>query len=68
MSSLFSLLLIYLFVGKTCADDIDECALYPCHNGNCINTKPGYKCACDSGYSGINCDVDIDECQSSLCL
>ena len=26
------------------------------------------RCLCDSGLTGTNCDVDIDECASSPCL
>ena len=35
--------------------------------GNCINYPGTYRCACDSGYSGQDCNIDIDECQSSPC-
>ncbi|XP_035829407.1 protein jagged-1 [Aplysia californica] len=30
----------------------------------CVNTQPGYKCVCESGWTGDRCDVDIDECST----
>ena len=33
--------------------DIDECSTkqHDCgENSKCVNTEPGYKCQCDSGY------------------
>lgn len=35
--------------------------------GNCVDQINGYNCQCQAGYTGINCDVNIDECQSSPC-
>lgn len=31
---------------------------------NCTNTdmSPGYTCTCQSGFTGVKCDVDVDEC------
>ncbi|CAL1532974.1 unnamed protein product [Lymnaea stagnalis] len=28
----------------------------------CLNTQPGYVCDCAPGWTGVMCDVDIDEC------
>ena len=46
------------------------CSLfYPISNtGTCVDQINGYKCHCQPGYTGIDCDVDIDECQSSPCI
>ncbi|ELU13257.1 hypothetical protein CAPTEDRAFT_47715, partial [Capitella teleta] len=47
--------------------DINECALGTdvCQQ-NCTNTLGSYECACNTpcveGYTGANCDEDIDEC------
>ena len=42
---------------------------YPISNtGTCVDQINGYKCQCQPGYTGIDCDVDIDECQSSPCI
>ena len=50
-------------------------AVYPCslfdrilNIGTCVDQINGYKCQCQPGYTGIDCDVDIDECQSSPCI
>lgn len=41
----------------------------PCQNGaNCTDTGAGgYVCACAPGYTGINCETEIDECQPNPC-
>ena len=38
------------------------------NTGTCVDQINGYKCQCQPGYTGIDCDVDIDECQSSPCI
>lgn len=41
----------------------------PCHHGGkCIDQLGGYKCDCTgTGYSGVMCQMNIDECASSPC-
>ena len=37
---------------------IDECEESPCQNGGqCEDKKEGYKCICEPGYTGENCEV-----------
>jgi Notch-like protein len=49
--------------------DIDECAGDPCVHGNCTNHVNSYACACEPGWSGTDCDQNIDECAApSPCL
>ena len=51
--------------------DIDECSpsiSYCVNKATCINTAGSYKCTCASGYTGINCETNIDECNSNPCL
>lgn len=49
-------------------DEINECDTSPCVNGDCIDLVNDYKCACEPGYIGLNCDVNIDERASSPCV
>ena len=56
---------ILMVAGKLCADDIDECSLYPtrCRNGaTCENTDGSYLCHCRHGYRGRFCDVNPNDC------
>ncbi len=41
--------------------DVNECGSNPCENGGiCSDVANGYTCACQSGYTG-------DECQTGIC-
>lgn len=52
--------------GQTCEVDINECVKNPCRNGaSCQNTNGGYRCLCQAGYTGHNCESDIDDCRPS---
>ena len=35
--------------------DVDECASSPCIHGNCTDDVNGFRCSCDSGFSGAIC-------------
>ncbi|XP_023933080.1 neurogenic locus notch homolog protein 1-like [Lingula anatina] len=40
----------------------------PCSNVKCVNgTCAGGKCECISGFTGVDCSTDIDECESNPC-
>lgn len=52
--------------GLHCSEDVNECKKNPCRNGgHCINSPGSYICKCPSGYSGHNCQTDIDDCSPS---
>ena len=55
---LFSKLYCHTFIWLA---DINECGSNPCENGGtCTDVPNGYTCACQSGYTG-------DECQTGIC-
>jgi hypothetical protein len=53
--------------GQTCnpangsCDDVDECLSEPCLNGDCIDGTNQYTCLCYPGFTGVNCETDIDD-------
>ncbi|KAG5326274.1 CRB protein, partial [Pseudoatta argentina] len=58
------------YTGTYCEINIDDCAVDsegngPCQNdGKCYDGVNKYVCDCQgTGYSGINCSVDVNECQ-----
>ncbi|XP_025835498.1 protein crumbs isoform X2 [Agrilus planipennis] len=45
------------------------CLNSPCANGgSCTATKTGFNCSCPPGFTGDQCQVDIDECASDPCM
>jgi len=36
--------------------------------GDCVDQVNNYTCQCQDGYAGHDCEVEIDECQSSPCI
>ncbi|CAL1529767.1 unnamed protein product [Lymnaea stagnalis] len=58
------------FTGTLCETQIDLCRKFPCVHGVCVTGVNSYRCNCSgSGYQGVDCSVDIDECSanSSIC-
>ena len=50
--------------------DLNYCTHHkPCKNGaTCTNTGEGsYTCQCMDGYSGTNCEIEIDDCKHQPC-
>ena len=42
------------------ADQTDECADSPCQNsGRCVNEGSTYRCECGAGWTGSNCETEI---------
>lgn len=55
--------------GPRCNEDVNECKKNPCKNGGrCINSQGSYVCKCQPGYSGHDCQIDIDDCTPSKCF
>ena len=49
----------------------DACSSNPClHGSQCELAPPplNYSCSCSVGYTGVNCEVNIDDCVSEPCL
>jgi hypothetical protein len=55
---------------EVCYAVVDEhCAPNPCLNaGVCVNGWTGYTCQCAPGFTGTNCETNIDDCASAPCL
>eukprot|EP00057_Strongylocentrotus_purpuratus_P027550 XP_011682024.1 PREDICTED: neurogenic locus notch homolog protein 1 [Strongylocentrotus purpuratus] len=46
----------------------DPCTSTPCVHGSCNRlTSETYSCTCAGGYTGTNCEQDINECASNPC-
>ena len=39
-----------------------HCASNPCNHGQCLNQKGGFECNCEQGFTGQNCDEEINHC------
>uniref|UniRef100_A0A8B9FUM0 Latent-transforming growth factor beta-binding protein 1 n=1 Tax=Amazona collaria TaxID=241587 RepID=A0A8B9FUM0_9PSIT len=55
--------------GKVSFTDMDECEIFGsefCRNGQCLNTVPGYKCFCRTGYFYDSSKLECDECQNEV--
>ncbi|XP_035676272.1 sushi, von Willebrand factor type A, EGF and pentraxin domain-containing protein 1-like [Branchiostoma floridae] len=48
-------------------DDTDECASAPCGDNQCIDQLRNYSCICKDGFTGRNCEINIDDCQDNVC-
>lgn len=48
---------------------MNECASNPCqHGGVCTDHLNGYVCSCSTGYTGEQCQTNIDDCINHPCL
>lgn len=48
---------------------MNECASNPCqHGGVCTDHLNGYMCSCSTGYTGEQCETNIDDCVNHPCL
>jgi len=56
--------------GAVVSPDLNYCTNHkPCQNrAACANTGQGsYTCTCRPGYSGKDCEVEVNECDGSPC-
>ncbi|XP_051158584.1 protein eyes shut-like [Leptopilina boulardi] len=46
-----------------------HCSSHPCVNGICLDeSNSSYSCYCIDGYTGLNCEINFDDCWSNPCL
>ena len=46
---------------QLCNSDGNECSPDPCQNGGtCEDLVGSYRCDCNTGYSGTNCETGTD--------
>ncbi|XP_038240247.1 neurocan core protein isoform X3 [Dermochelys coriacea] len=59
------------WIGESKASTLAQanpCETNPClHGGTCQANGTVYSCSCDQGFTGENCEIDIDDCLSSPC-
>ncbi|XP_031561363.1 fibropellin-3-like isoform X2 [Actinia tenebrosa] len=49
--------------------DVNECQSNPCRNGaTCNNLVQNYSCTCIAGFTGKNCEHNIDDCKPDPCI
>ncbi|XP_075681605.1 neurocan core protein isoform X2 [Rhinoderma darwinii] len=58
----------WLFDDHSAQGEPQPCSHSPClHMGTCQSNGSTYSCICHKGYTGENCEIDIDECLSNPC-
>jgi hypothetical protein len=58
------------FSGEFCEIPFDYCSAQQCNINNtvqCVNYQRDYKCLCKTGYTGLNCETNINKCSSQPC-
>ncbi|XP_063762554.1 delta-like protein C isoform X2 [Eleginops maclovinus] len=58
------------WTGDYCSDHLNYCTNHkPCQNeASCTNTGQGsYTCTCRPGFTGKNCEIETNECDSNPC-
>ena len=52
------------YYGQDCSQLIYDCSGVNCgRHGHCVDGVGNYTCICNPGYTGENCDVNINKCQ-----
>ncbi|XP_053381797.1 sushi, von Willebrand factor type A, EGF and pentraxin domain-containing protein 1-like [Mercenaria mercenaria] len=57
----------YMHIPSQC-DDFDNCVSSPCLHGMCTDALQGFTCTCEQGYLGTQCDINIDDCETNICM
>lgn len=70
LTALQNSFLIFNASRLSCFPDLNFCTHHhPCVNGaTCMNTGQGsYTCTCLPGFTGVNCELEMQECDSNPC-
>lgn len=58
---------IFIYLGKICNIDVNECNSNPCLNGaTCIDNVASFTCSCPIGLTGMLCETNINDCEVSI--
>ncbi|OPJ67614.1 crumbs-like protein 2 isoform B [Patagioenas fasciata monilis] len=58
------------YMGKNCELLYDACVKHACPAHRICNRTPGlleYECICEPGFTGVDCNINTNECESSPC-
>ncbi|CAL9688936.1 unnamed protein product [Knipowitschia caucasica] len=55
------------WTGLFCHEPTDRCLSGPCMFGNCTNLPEEYKCDCEPGHGGKQCELELDFCENNNC-
>ena len=51
------------YTGQNCGTEINECQSQPClFNGTCEDLVDGFRCQCQKGYMGQQCQAVVRTC------
>ena len=54
---------LFHYRGMFCEWEENECTSNPCQNGGqCVANTDTYFCVCINGFTGLNCELDLDGC------
>lgn len=54
--------------GNGTPDCVQSCLPDPCVHGTCVDGVNSYYCSCETGWSGVNCDLNINDCNPDPCV
>ena len=46
---------------------ITSCSYGNYSQGTCLDKVNGFSCTCDAGFSGVLCEVNVDDCRQASC-